>query len=51
LGGCAHSVGTLCITPAAFITTLGKPVAGEDRMEERLKLLSQPQLQMVGEIS
>ena len=40
---CEQGVRTLFITATALITTLGKALA-EGRLEERLKLLSQPQL-------
>src|SRR5580700_9248266 len=46
---CEQGVRTLFITATALITTLGKALA-EGRLEERLKLLSQPQLLIVDEI-
>ena len=46
---CVQGVRTLFITPTALITTLGKALA-EGRLEERLKILSQPQLLIIDEI-
>ena len=46
---CEQGVRTLFITATALITTLGKALA-EGRLEERLKLLSQPQLLICDEI-
>jgi hypothetical protein len=42
-------VRTLFVTATALITTLGKALA-ESKLEERLKLLSQPQLLIIDEI-
>jgi DNA replication protein DnaC len=46
---CEQGVRTLFITATALITTLGKALA-EGRLEERLKLLRQPQLLICDEI-
>jgi DNA replication protein DnaC len=46
---CEQGVRTLFITATALITTLGRALA-EGRLEERLKLLTQPQLLIVDEI-
>lgn len=46
---CEQGVRTLFITTTALITTLGRALA-EGRLEERLKLLTQPQLLIVDEI-
>ena len=46
---CEQGVGTLFITATALITTLGRALA-EGRLEERLKVLTQPQLLIVDEI-
>jgi DNA replication protein DnaC len=46
---CEQGVRTLFITATALITTLGKALA-EGRLEERLRLLSQPQLLICDEI-
>jgi DNA replication protein DnaC len=46
---CEQSVRTLFITATALITTLGRALA-EGRLEERLKVLTQPQLLIVDEI-
>ena len=40
---CQQGVRTLFITATALITTLGRALA-EGRLEERLKVLTQPQL-------
>jgi DNA replication protein DnaC len=42
-------VRTLLVTATALITTLGKALA-ESKLEDRLKLLSQPQLLIIDEI-
>ena len=49
LKACEQGVRTLFVTATALIATLGKAL-GEGRLEERLKLLSQPQLLIVDEI-
>jgi DNA replication protein DnaC len=46
---CEQGVRTLFVTATALITTLGKALA-EGKLEERLKLLSQPQLLIIDEI-
>ncbi|MBV8452216.1 MAG: IS21-like element helper ATPase IstB [Deltaproteobacteria bacterium] len=46
---CQQGVRTLFITATALITTLGRALA-EGRLEERLKVLTQPQLLIVDEI-
>jgi len=46
---CEQGIRTLFVTATALITTLGKALA-EGRLEERLKLLSQPQLLICDEI-
>ena len=46
---CEQGIRTLFVTATALITTLGKALA-EGRLEERLKLLSQPQLLVIDEI-
>lgn len=46
---CEQGVRTLFVTATALITTLGKALA-EDKLEDRLKLLSQPQLLIIDEI-
>jgi DNA replication protein DnaC len=46
---CEQGVRTLFITATALITTLGRALI-EGRLEERLKLLAQPQLLIVDEI-
>jgi len=46
---CEQGVRTLFVTATALITTLGKSLA-EGKLEERLKLLSQPQLLIIDEI-
>jgi DNA replication protein DnaC len=46
---CEQGVRTLFVTATALITTLGKALA-EGRLEERLKLLIQPQLLIIDEI-
>jgi DNA replication protein DnaC len=46
---CEQGERTLFVTAAALITTLGKALA-EGRLEERLKLLTQPQLLIIDEI-
>jgi len=46
---CEQGVRTLFITATALITTLGRALA-EGRLEERLKLLTQPQLLIIDEI-
>jgi DNA replication protein DnaC len=46
---CEQGIRTLFITATALITTLGKAL-GESRLEERLKLLTQPQLLIIDEI-
>jgi DNA replication protein DnaC len=46
---CEQGVRTLFISATALITTLGRALA-EGRLEERLKLLTQPQLLIVDEI-
>ena len=46
---CEQGVRTLFITATALITTLGRALA-EGRLEERLKVLTQPQLLIVDEI-
>jgi DNA replication protein DnaC len=46
---CEQGVRTLLVTATALITTLGKSLA-EGKLEERLKLLSQPQLLIIDEI-
>ena len=46
---CGQGVRTLFITATALITTLGRALA-EGRLEERLKVLTQPQLLIVDEI-
>jgi len=48
LKACEQGVRTLFVTATALIATLGKAL-GEGRLEERLKLLSQPQLLIVDE--
>ncbi len=49
LKACEQGVRTLFVSATALIATLGKAL-GEGRLEERLKLLSQPQLLIVDEI-
>ena len=46
---CEQGIRTLFVTATTLITTLGKALA-EGRLEERLKLLSQPQLLICDEI-
>ena len=46
---CEQGVRTLFVTATALITTLGKALA-EGKLEDRLKLLSQPQLLIIDEI-
>jgi len=46
---CEQSVRTLFVTATALITTLGRALA-EGRLEDRLKVLTQPQLLIVDEI-
>ena len=46
---CEQGVRTLFVAATALITTLGKALA-EGKLEERLKLLSQPQLLIIDEI-
>ena len=46
---CEQGVRTLFVTATALITTLGKALA-EGKLDERLKLLSQPQLLICDEI-
>jgi DNA replication protein DnaC len=46
---CEQGVRTLFVTATALITTLGKSLA-EGKLEQRLKLLSQPQLLIIDEI-
>ena len=46
---CEQGVRTLFVTATALITTLGRALA-EGRLEERLKVLTQPQLLIVDEI-
>ncbi len=46
---CEQGVRTLFVTATALITTLGKALA-EGRLDERLKLLTQPQLSICDEI-
>ena len=46
---CEQGVRTLFVTATALIATLGKALA-EGRLEERLKILSQPQLLIIDEI-
>ena len=46
---CEQGARTLFVTTTGLITTLGKALA-EGRLEERLKLLSQPQLLIIDEI-
>ena len=46
---CEQGIRTLFVTATALITTLGKALA-EGRLEERLKLLTQPQLLICDEI-
>jgi DNA replication protein DnaC len=46
---CEQGVRTLFVTATALITTLGKALA-EGRLEERIKLLTQPQLLIIDEI-
>jgi DNA replication protein DnaC len=46
---CEQGVRTLFVTATTLITTLGKALA-EGRLEERLKLLTQPQLLIIDEI-
>jgi len=46
---CEHGIRTLFITATALIATLGKALA-EGRLEERLKVLTQPQLLICDEI-
>ena len=46
---CEQGVRTLFISATALITTLGRALA-EGRLEERLKVLTQPQLLIVDEI-
>jgi len=46
---CEQGVRTMFVTATALITTLGKALA-EGRLEERLKLLTQPQLLIIDEI-
>jgi len=49
LKACEHGVRVLFTTAAGLIATLGKALA-EGRLEERLKLLAQPQLLIIDEI-
>jgi len=49
LKACEQGVRTLFVTATALIATLGKAL-GEGRLDERLKVLSQPQLLIVDEI-
>jgi len=49
LKACEQGVRTLFTTAAGLITTLGKAVA-DNRLDERLKLLGQPQLLVIDEI-
>jgi hypothetical protein len=46
---CEQGVRTLFVSATALITTLGKALA-EGKLEDRLKLLSQPQLLIIDEI-
>ena len=46
---CEQGIRTLFVTATALITTLGKALA-EGKLDERLKLLSQPQLLIIDEI-
>src|SRR6266851_4754634 len=46
---CEQGVRTLFVTATALITTLGEALA-EGRLEERIKLLTQPQLLIIDEI-
>jgi DNA replication protein DnaC len=46
---CEQGVRTLFVTATALITTLGKALA-EGKLEDRLKLLTQPQLLLIDEI-
>ena len=46
---CEQGVRTLFVTATALITTLGKALA-EGKLEERLKILAQPQLLIIDEI-
>jgi len=46
---CEQGVRTWFVTATALITTLGKALA-EGKLEDRLKLLSQPQLLIIDEI-
>jgi len=46
---CEQGVRTLFVTATALITTLGKALA-ESKLEDRLKLLSQPQLLIIDEL-
>ena len=47
---CEQGVRALFVTATALITTLGKALA-EGRLEERLKILSQPQLLIIDELA
>jgi DNA replication protein DnaC len=49
LKACEQGIRTLFTTATALLTTLGK-ACGENRLEERLKLLTQPQLLIIDEI-
>jgi len=49
LAACAQGVRTLFTTATGLIATLGKAF-GENRLDERLKLLTQPQLLIIDEI-
>jgi len=49
LKACEQGIRTLFTTATALLTTLGKAF-GENRLEERLKLLTQPQLLIIDEI-
>jgi DNA replication protein DnaC len=49
LKACEHGVRTLFTTAAGLIATLGKALS-ENRLDERLKLLGQPQLLVIDEI-
>jgi DNA replication protein DnaC len=49
LKACAQGIRTLFTTATGLIATLGKAF-GENRLEERLKLLTQPQLLIIDEI-
>jgi len=49
LAACAHGLRTLFTTATGLLATLGKAFS-ENRLEERLKLLTQPQLLIIDEI-